>query len=100
MGKWTYIRVSDVAVQSVAYFDRKVSVLEDAFIALWKANIKILVYLCRCLLSKGFSRLGKWFFPVKQAQDAAAKGRRFVLFFSAISIQKLTFDTSQTFLLL
>ncbi|KAH9389698.1 Mediator of RNA polymerase II transcription subunit 13-like [Tyrophagus putrescentiae] len=29
----------------------------------------------KCLLSKGFSRLGKWFFQVKQAQDAAAKGR-------------------------
>ncbi len=34
MGKRPFIRVSDVVIQSVAYFDRKVSVTEDAFIAM------------------------------------------------------------------
>lgn len=94
MGKWTYLRVSDVVVQSIAYFDRKVSFFIKMPLSLWKTNKKYL-FARRCLLSKGFSRLGKWFFPIKQAQDAAANGRRYVLFCSSSSSkQKQTFNTN------
>lgn len=50
------------------------------YLLLLVCKLILFVYYFRCLLSKGYTRLGRWFFQVKYTQNADRKNKRYVFY--------------------